>query len=78
MYTEHFAIWYRAYCAQLTEYRVHCEAILNEVTTAIDQLKQMKEKYDFVSTKTDAIHKACEKLLEDQVGLLPIYQCMLY
>ena len=37
------------------------------MTSAIDQLKEMKEKYDFVSTKTDAMHKACEKLLEDQV-----------
>ena len=57
----------RAYCAQLTEYRAQCDAILNEVSTAIDQLKQTKQKYDFVSTKTDAMHKACENLLEDQV-----------
>lgn len=63
---------YKAYCAQLTEYRTQCDAILNEVATAIDQLKQMKEKYDFVSTKTDAMHKACEKLLEDQSKLTNI------
>ena len=62
-----FHILARAYCTQLTEYRAQCDAILNEVTTAIDQLKQMKQKHDFVSTKTDTMHKACENLLEEQV-----------
>ena len=57
----------RAYCAQLTEYKAQCDAILSEVAMAINQLKQTKEKYDFVSTKTDTMHKACESLLEDQV-----------
>ena len=37
------------------------------MTTAIDQLQQMKEKYNYVSSKTDAMNQACEKLLEDQV-----------
>jgi len=39
------------------------------VTTAIDQLQQMKEKYNYVSSKTNAMNQACEKLLEDQVHI---------
>ena len=58
----------RSYCSQLAEYRTQCDAILNEVTTAIDQLRQMKGKYNYVSTKTEAMNQACEKLLEDQVS----------
>ncbi|XP_065889132.1 conserved oligomeric Golgi complex subunit 3-like [Dysidea avara] len=60
---------YKTYCSQLAEYRTQCDAILNEVTTAIDQLQQMKEKYNYVSSKTDAMNQACEKLLEDQSKL---------
>ena len=57
----------RAYAAQLSSYRSHCDSILNEVESALRQLQDLQHKHLLVSTKTGALHEACEQLLQDQV-----------
>ena len=61
---------YRSYAEQLRSYRDHCDSILKEVEKALDYLKELEKQHIFVSTKTGALHEACEQLLEDQVGCL--------
>ncbi|XP_046853016.1 conserved oligomeric Golgi complex subunit 3-like [Xenia sp. Carnegie-2017] len=61
---------YHAYCKQLQEYRDHCEVILNEINEALKYLKLLHEQHLFVSTKTGALHYACEQLLQDQTRLV--------
>lgn len=62
-----FILPLRTYAAQLSSYRSHCDSILNEVEAALRQLQDLKEKHLLVSTKTGALHEACEQLLQDQV-----------
>lgn len=57
----------RAYAAQLSSYRSHCDSILNEVESALRHLQDLQQKHLLVSTKTGALHEACEQLLQDQV-----------
>lgn len=57
----------RAYAAQLSSYRSHCDSILNEVESALHHLQDLQQKHLLVSTKTGALHEACEQLLQDQV-----------
>ena len=41
---------------------------MEEVSTALDQLHDLKRQYVLVSTKTNALHEACEQSMQDQVG----------
>ena len=52
---------------QLSSYRSHCDSILNEVESALRHLQDLQQKHLLVSTKTGALHEACEQLLQDQV-----------
>ncbi|XP_073255255.1 conserved oligomeric Golgi complex subunit 3-like [Porites lutea] len=61
---------YRAYAAQLSSYRSHCDSILNEVESALRHLQDLQQKHLLVSTKTGALHEACEQLLQDQTKLM--------
>ena len=61
---------HRAYSGQLGEYRSQCGAMLGEVFRALDTLHGMREKHQFVSQRTSALHQACEQLMEDQVVLI--------
>lgn len=61
---------YRTYAAQLSSYRSHCDSILNQVEAALCQLEDLKQKHLLVSTKTGALHEACEQLLQDQTKLM--------
>lgn len=60
----------RTYAAQLSSYRTHCDSILNEVEAALQHLQDLKQKHLLVSTKTGALHEACEQLLQDQTKLM--------
>lgn len=62
-----FVLPLRTYAAQLSSYRSHCDSILNQVEAALCQLEDLKQKHLLVSTKTGALHEACEQLLQDQV-----------
>ena len=67
----------RDYSGQLREYRDQCAAMLSEVTQALELLKEMRQKHEFVSHKTGALHQACEQLMEDQVShtMVPVCTC---
>ena len=62
-----FANILRSYAAQLSSYRDHCDGILKEVESALNHLQDLQHKHLLVSTKTGALHEACEQLLQDQV-----------
>ncbi|CAB3989375.1 conserved oligomeric Golgi complex subunit 3-like [Paramuricea clavata] len=61
---------YHAYSEQLKQYRDHCDVILNEITEALRYLQDLQKQHLFVSTKTGALHEACEQLLQDQTQLV--------
>ncbi|KAL9965707.1 hypothetical protein ACROYT_G029547 [Oculina patagonica] len=61
---------YRSYAEQLSSYRDHCDSILNEVESALNHLQDLHHKHLLVSTKTGALHEACEQLLQDQTKLM--------
>ena len=48
-------------------YRDHCDSILQEVESALTFLRNLQHQHLLVSTKTGALHGACEQLLQDQV-----------
>ena len=47
--------------------------MLNQLSTALDALEDMTDKHQFVSLKTQSLHDACEKLVEEQVHFYIIY-----
>ena len=51
----------------MSSYRDHCDSILKEVESALNHLQDLQHKHLLVSTKTGALHEACEQLLQDQV-----------
>ncbi|XP_031565571.1 conserved oligomeric Golgi complex subunit 3-like [Actinia tenebrosa] len=61
---------YRSYSDQLKTYRDHCDSILKEVEEAIYYLQELQHQHVLVSTKTGALHGACEQLLQDQTKLV--------
>ncbi|XP_074649305.1 conserved oligomeric Golgi complex subunit 3-like [Tubulanus polymorphus] len=61
---------YGFYLDQLADYGEQCDQILNEVTTALDHLQELMNQYVHVSTKTNALHEACEHLLDEQTKLV--------
>ena len=52
----------------LRAYRDECNSVLSEVTQALSFLTELQSKYLNVSRKTNALHEACENLLEEQVS----------
>lgn len=52
---------------QLQMYRSDCDNVLGEVNQALSHLDHLRERYVAVSTKTNALHEACEHLLAEQV-----------
>ena len=66
--SDDYIVFCRDYSGQLREYRDQCAAMLSEVTQALELLKEMRQKHEFVSHKTGALHQACEQLMEDQVS----------
>ena len=62
----------REYCSQLSQYREQCQQLLEEAGSALTSLATMRERHQFVSQRTGALHRACEQLMEDQVNLLKL------
>nr|AAH96892.1 Cog3 protein [Danio rerio]AAI65273.1 Cog3 protein [Danio rerio] len=56
----------------LNGYQEQCDAILNDVNTALDHLDSLQKQYLFVSTKTGTLHEACEQLLKEQSELVDL------
>ncbi|XP_062610105.1 conserved oligomeric Golgi complex subunit 3-like, partial [Saccostrea cucullata] len=57
---------YRHYIEELQGYQDQCDGVLGEVTTALTYLEGLQKQYVSVSTKTNALHEACEHLLAEQ------------
>ena len=71
-------VCYRQYVDDLRAYRDECNSVLSEVTQALSFLTELQSKYLNVSRKTNALHEACENLLEEQVsdtkeGIFPFF-----
>ena len=62
----------RSFIDQLVDYSEKCDALLEVIQNALNFLKEMKVKHAFVSTKTDALHQACQKLMDDQTKLMRV------
>lgn len=61
---------YRQYIEELQGYQSQCDGVLGEVTTALTYLAGLQKQYISVSTKTNALHEACEHLLAEQTRLM--------
>ena len=42
--------------------------MVEEVRKALEFLREMKDGHQMVSTKTNALHQACQQLVREQVG----------
>ena len=57
----------RCHREELEGHRGQCDKVLDEVSGALDYLMDLQRQYINVSTKTNALHEACEHLLAEQV-----------
>ncbi|KAK2188450.1 hypothetical protein NP493_132g06036 [Ridgeia piscesae] len=64
------------YMDDLKAYRDECGSVLSEVSQALSFLSELKCKYVNVSMKTNALHEACENLLEEQSQLMNTAECI--
>lgn len=51
----------------------HCEQyalLFQDLCKALESLEILREKYAFVSNKTNSLHEACEHLLTQQVCIV--------
>jgi len=60
---------FRAYKSQLEKSRSEVQTVLDRVDNGLNHLKQLGERHTFVSTKSNALHTACQHLLEEQESL---------
>jgi hypothetical protein len=63
---------YRACVEQLGVYQGHCDRVLKGVSLTLEQLEEMQRQHMTVSTKTNALHEACDQLLQDQTKLVNV------
>ncbi|XP_069496876.1 conserved oligomeric Golgi complex subunit 3 [Ambystoma mexicanum] len=56
----------------LSGFQEQCDAILNDVNSALQHLQSLQKQYLFVSTKTGTLHEACEQLLKEQSELVDL------
>lgn len=54
-------------------YQEQCDAILKDVSAALEHLDSLQKQYLFVSNKTGTLHEACEQLLKEQVRTLLLF-----
>ena len=57
----------REFLSWVHHYQQECERMIEEVEECLEFLTVLKTDYVHVATKTNALHEACENLLEDQV-----------
>ncbi|XP_037095079.1 conserved oligomeric Golgi complex subunit 3 isoform X1 [Syngnathus acus] len=63
---------YRRTRDDLNCYQEQCDAILKDVSAALEQLDSLQKQYLFVSNKTGTLHEACEQLLKEQAELVDL------
>uniref|UniRef100_A0A8C3YB60 Conserved oligomeric Golgi complex subunit 3 n=1 Tax=Catagonus wagneri TaxID=51154 RepID=A0A8C3YB60_9CETA len=63
---------YRQMRDYLSGFQEQCDAILNDVNSALQHLESLQKQYLFVSNKTGALHEACEQLLKEQSELVEL------
>ncbi|NWT26806.1 COG3 protein, partial [Cardinalis cardinalis] len=56
----------------LSGFQEQCDAILDDVNSALQHLESLQKQYLFVSTKTGTLHEACEQLLKEQWKLVDL------
>ncbi|KAL1430614.1 hypothetical protein MTO96_014860 [Rhipicephalus appendiculatus] len=61
---------YTNYIDVVSSYREKCCGLLSEIDASMAQLRLLQEEYEFVSNKTNALHEACEHLLDEQSKLM--------
>ncbi|KAH7966981.1 hypothetical protein HPB49_021151 [Dermacentor silvarum] len=57
---------YTNYIDVVASYREKCCEVLCEIDASMAQLRLLQGEYEFVSNKTNALHEACEHLLDEQ------------
>uniref|UniRef100_S4RXJ8 Conserved oligomeric Golgi complex subunit 3 n=1 Tax=Petromyzon marinus TaxID=7757 RepID=S4RXJ8_PETMA len=63
---------YRHVRESLYGYSEQCDAMLHDVDLALRELQLLEQQYVLVSTKTGALHSACEELLMQQSKLVEL------
>uniref|UniRef100_A0A668AYI3 Conserved oligomeric Golgi complex subunit 3 n=1 Tax=Myripristis murdjan TaxID=586833 RepID=A0A668AYI3_9TELE len=63
---------YRKTRDHLNCYQEQCDAILMDVSAALEHLDSLQKQYLFVSNKTGTLHEACEQLLKEQSELVDL------
>ncbi|XP_061431675.1 conserved oligomeric Golgi complex subunit 3 isoform X2 [Lethenteron reissneri] len=63
---------YRRVRESLYGYGEQCDAMLRDVDLALQELQLLEQQYVLVSTKTGALHSACEELLMQQSKLVEL------
>ncbi|XP_075895796.1 conserved oligomeric Golgi complex subunit 3 [Nelusetta ayraudi] len=63
---------YRKTRDELNCYQEQCDAILKDVSAALEHLDSLQKQYLFVSDKTGTLHEACEQLLKEQSELVDL------
>ncbi|TKS67146.1 Conserved oligomeric [Collichthys lucidus] len=66
------SVKYRKTRDDLNCYQEQCDAILKDVSTALEHLDSLQKQYLFVSNKTGTLHEACEQLLKEQSELVDL------
>ncbi|KAL4220407.1 Golgi transport complex subunit 3 [Mactra antiquata] len=61
---------YRSHISELEAHRGQCDQVLEEVSAGLEYLMDLQQQYINVSTKTNALHEACEHLLAEQTRLI--------
>ncbi|XP_037284868.2 conserved oligomeric Golgi complex subunit 3 isoform X2 [Rhipicephalus microplus] len=61
---------YTNYVDVVSSYREKCCGLLSEIDASMAQLRLLQEEYELVSNKTNALHEACEHLLDEQSKLM--------
>ncbi|XP_037562444.1 conserved oligomeric Golgi complex subunit 3 isoform X1 [Dermacentor silvarum] len=61
---------YTNYIDVVASYREKCCEVLCEIDASMAQLRLLQGEYEFVSNKTNALHEACEHLLDEQSKLM--------
>jgi len=57
----------REFLENVQRYKNQCDEVIEEVEQCLEFLTVLKTDYVRVATKTNALHEACENLLEEQV-----------
>jgi conserved oligomeric Golgi complex subunit 3 len=58
--------------SRLQQYLSECDHMIDEVEQCLEFLTVLKTDYVRVATKTNALHEACENLLEDQASNIDV------